>query len=511
MRKILGLSVLLLLPICMWAANNPADKVQYFQAGDERYYKEDVVVPKVSDPVDADPSDAVDVGGGTKGTKVNKPKTQAVVPAQRVPTNVTPTNNPKEVQLQGGAKVVTPHNSSPKVAMPKGKPMPMVPSSKTTPVAEQKNTTPVQPQEQVKQTPVVEKQTQAQPAVEKKLTPQEVKKVAPVQEPKATTPATQEEKYARPKKVHLKDFEVEFFCNKNGKSVRCTEAEWNKEQEAKKAPKPAKATKPTQTVKGSTSVKVSTPTGPTMTGNGVIIPAEPLKYGIKTKCVPLPGKTTCEEEKTETKPTNKLAGYKPSAGVELPEATIPEGVRATESFTNAKPQKDKVETPQRRGMSTKVSFEDQRTKSNLLQGYEATLNSNVEIPEASLPSEAELDEMDARARAEMEAEQLLAEMEYNKAKAAAEQAKKQAQAAKNQAKQQQNAANLTCSYMGTYFRGNTCKYCVNHKPSNSMECNQCCQSFGRPLMQPASYRALSSGGRPAGCLCRFGPTSGYNF
>ena len=29
MRKTLGLSVLLLLPICMWAANNPADKVQY--------------------------------------------------------------------------------------------------------------------------------------------------------------------------------------------------------------------------------------------------------------------------------------------------------------------------------------------------------------------------------------------------------------------------------------------------------------------------------------------------
>ena len=122
-----------------------------------------------------------------------------------------------------------------------------------------------------------------------------------------------------------------------------------------------------------------------------------------------------------------------------------------------------------------------------------------------------MDAQDARARAEMEAEQLLAEMEYNKAKAAAEQAKKQAQAAKQAQQQQQNTANLTCSYMGTYFRGNTCKYCVNHKPSNSMECNQCCQSFGRPLMQPASYSAFSSGGRPAGCLCRFGPTSGYNF
>lgn len=480
----------------MWAANNPADKVQYFQAGDERYYKEDVVVPKVSDPVDADPSDAVDVGGGTKGTKVNKPKTQAVVPAQRVPTNVTPTNNPKEVQLQGGAKVVTPHNSSPKVAMPKGKPMPMI--------GETQDTKDVKPAPKPVEPKVV---TPTQPK-EQKLTPQEVKKVAPVQEPKATTPATQEGKYARPKKVHLKDYEVEFFCDRNGKSVKCTEAEWNKEQEAKKAPKPAKATKPAKTTP---SVKVSTPTGPTMTGNGVIIPAEPLKYGIKTKCVPLPGKTTCEEEKTETKPVNKLAGYKPSAGVELPEATIPEGVRATESFTNAKPQKDKVETPQRRGMSTKVSFDDQRTKSNLLQGYEATLNSNVEIPEASLPSEAELDEMDARIKAETEARELATEMEYQKALKATEQAKAQAQAAKNKAQAQQNSANQFCSYMGVRFSGKTCQYCVNHKPSNSMECNQCCQSFGRPLMQPASYSAFSSGGRPAGCLCRFGPTSGYNF
>ena len=503
MRKTLGLSVLLLLPICMWAANNPADKVQYFQAGDERYYKEDVVVPKVSDPVDADPSDAVDVGGGTKGTKVNKPKTQAVVPAQRVPTNVTPTNNPKEVQLQGGAKVVTPHNSSPKVAMPKGKPMPMVPSSKPEP----QPAVEVKAKTQTKTTPV--KATPVTPAPkEQKLTPEEVKKITT---PTQTTTVPVEEKYARPKKVHLKDYEVEFFCDKNGKQVRCTEAEWNKEQEAKKAPKPAKATKPTRTGKGSTSVKVSTPTGPTMTGNGVIIPAEPLKYGIKTKCVPLPGKTTCEEEKTETKPTNKLAGYKPSAGVELPEATIPEGVRATESFTNAKPQKDKVETPQRRGMSTKVSFEDQRTKSNLLQGYEATLNSNVEIPEASLPSEAELDEMDARIKAETEARELATEMEYQKALKATEQAKAQAQAAKNKAQAQQNSANQFCSYMGVRFSGKTCQYCVNHKPSNSMECNQCCQSFGRPLMQPASYSAFSSGGRPAGCLCRFGPTSGYNF
>lgn len=511
MRKIniFGMAFLLLGSSLVWAESNPADKVEYIQAGNDKYYVKDVAVPKVSKAVDADPSDAVDVGGGTKGTKVNKPKTQAVVPAQRVPTNITPTNNPKEVQLQGGAKVVTPHNSSPKVAMPKGKPMPMVPSSKTTPVAEQKNTTPVQPQEQVKQTPVVEKKTQAQPAVEKKLTPQEVKKVAPVQEPKATTPApapVQEEKYARPKKVHLKDYEVEFFCDRNGKSVKCTEAEWNKEQEAKKAPKPAKATKPAKTTP---SVKVSAPTGPTMTGNGVIIPAEPLKYGIKTKCVPLPGQTTCEEEKA-TSP-NRLKGYKPTQGVEMPEATLPAGVKPTATPAKQETAKlDTVDTPKRKDFGANKEFVKGK---NLLNGYGGvpTMYGNVEIPEASLPTEAEMDAQDARARAEMEAEQLLAEMEYNKAKAAAEQAKKQAQAAKNQAKQQQNAANLTCSYMGTYFRGNTCKYCVNHKPSNAMECNQCCQSFGRPLMQPASYRAFSSGGRPAGCLCRFGPTSGYNF
>lgn len=500
MRKTLGLSVLLLLPICMWAANNPADKVQYFQAGDERYYKEDVVVPKISNPVDADPSDAVDVGGGTKGTKVNKPKTQAVVPAQRVPTNITPTNNPKEVQLQGGAKVVTPHNSSPKVAMPKGKPMPMI--------GETQDTKDVKPAPKPVEPKVV---TPTQPK-EQKLTPQEVKKVAPVQEPKATTPATQEGKYARPKKVHLKDFEVEFFCDRNGKPVKCTEAEWNKEQEAKKAPKPAKATKPTRTGKGSTSVKVSTPTGPTMTGNGVIIPAEPLKYGIKTKCVPLPGKTTCEEEKTETKPTNKLAGYKPSAGVELPEATIPEGVKATATPAKQGTAKlDKVDTPKRADFRTEIKVKDTGARKNLLEGYAVSANSGVEIPEASLPTEAEMDAQDARARAEMETEQLLAEIEYKKAQAAAQQAKAQAQAAQAAKQQQQNAANLTCSYMGTYFRGNTCQYCVNHKPSNAMECSQCCQSFGRPLMQPASYRAFSSGGRPAGCLCRFGPTSGYNF
>lgn len=504
MRKILGLSVLLLLPICMWAANNPADKVEYIQAGNDKYYVKDVAVPKVSNPVDADYRDAVDVGGGTKGTKVNKPKTQAVLPAQRVPTEIVPANNPKEVQLKGGAKVVTPHNSSPKVAMPKGKPMPMVPSSKPEP----QPAVEVKAKTQTETTPV-KATTPVTPAPkEQKLTPEEVKKITT---PTQTTTVPVEEKYARPKKVHLKDYEVEFFCDRNGKSVRCTEAEWNKEQEAKKAPKPAKATKPAKTTP---SVKVSTPTGPTMTGNGVIIPAEPLKYGIKTKCVPLPGQTTCEEEKTETKPTNKLAGYKPSAGVELPEATIPEGVKATATPAKQETAKlDTVETPERVNF---VPVEFKKGKKghkapNLLQGYADINGLDVEIPEASLPTEAEMDAQDARARAEMEAEQLLAEMEYNKAKAAAEQAKKQAQAAKNKAQAQQNSANQFCSYMGVRFSGKTCQYCVNHKPSNSMECNQCCQSFGRPLMQPASYSAFSSGGRPAGCLCRFGPTSGYNF
>ena len=492
------MAFLLLGSSLIWAESNPADKVEYIQAGNDKYYVKDVAVPKVSKAVDADPSDAVDVGGGTKGTKVNKPKTQAVLPAQRVPTDIVPANNPKEVQLKGGAKVVTPHNSSPKVAMPKGKPMPMI--------GETQDTKDVKPAPKPVEPNVV---TPTQPK-EQKLMPQEVKKIQPTPATQAPAPI-QDEKYARPKKVHLKNYQVEFFCDRNGKSVKCTEAEWNKEQEAKKAPKPAKATKPTRTGKGSTSVKVSTPTGPTMTGNGVIIPAEPLKYGIKTKCVPLPGKTTCEEEKTETKPTNKLAGYKPSAGVELPEATIPEGVKATATPAKQGTAKlDTVDTPKRKDFGANKEFVKGK---NLLNGYGGvpTMYGNVEIPEASLPTEAEMDEQDARARAEMEAEQLLAEMEYNKAKAAAEQAKKQAQAAKNQAKQQQNAANLTCSYMGTYFRGNTCKYCVNHKPSNSMECNQCCQSFGRPLMQPASYSAFSSGGRPAGCLCRFGPTSGYNF
>ena len=71
--------------------------------------------------------------------------------------------------------------------------------------------------------------------------------------------------------------------------------------------------------------------------------------------------------------------------------------------------------------------------------------------------------------------------------------------------------NQTCSLEGVTFHGDTCTYCVYNKPRSSSDCNKCCYSFGRSLMQPPSYSAFSSGGRPSGCLCRFGPTSGYRF
>ncbi len=106
MRKNILLLGIILLPSVLLAQSNPADKVQYIQAGNDKYYVKDVAVPKVSQAVDADSSDAVDVGGGAKGTKVNKPKTTAVLPAQRVPTEIVPANNPKEVQLKGGACIV---------------------------------------------------------------------------------------------------------------------------------------------------------------------------------------------------------------------------------------------------------------------------------------------------------------------------------------------------------------------------------------------------------------------
>ena len=167
------MAFLLLGSSLVWAESNPADKVEYIQAGNDKYYVKDVAVPKVSKAVDADPSDAVDVGGGTKGTKVNKPKTTAVLPAQRVPTEIVPANNPKEVQLKGGAKVVTPHNSSPKVTMPKGKPMPMVPSSKPEP----QPAVEVKARAQTETTPV-KATTPVTPAPkDQKLTPQEVKKI----------------------------------------------------------------------------------------------------------------------------------------------------------------------------------------------------------------------------------------------------------------------------------------------------------------------------------------------
>ena len=504
MKKYL-LVLTLLLPVCLLAQTNPADKVQYFQAGDEKYYKEDVVVPKVSKAVDADPSDAVDVGGGTKGTKstkVNKPKTVAIVQPQRYPTDIVPTNNPKEVKLQGGQKVVTPHNSSPKVAMPKGKPMPKIGETQDTknvkPVTkpvEQKTVTPTQPKEQ-------------------KLTKQEVKKVVPEQKEKVTTAPVTEEKYARPKTVHLKDYQIEHYCEKGDtkceaeqEKIKAQNEKTLKEQTGKKelkAPAKAKISKP----------KVSSSPAPIDNGigikeNGVIIPEKHLKYGVKTKCVPAPGKTSCEEEK---KPTNKLAGYKPSNGVELPEATLPEGVKPTVTPANQGTAKlDKVDTPKRADFHTEIKVKDTSARKNLLEGYSVTANSNVKIPQASLPTEAELDAQDARVRAELAAQQQATEMAYQKALADAQKAKAQAQAIKNQGNQQQNTANQFCSYMGVRFSGKTCQYCVNHKPRSAMECNQCCQSFGRPLMQPASYSAFSSGGRPAGCLCRFSATSGYNF
>ena len=71
--------------------------------------------------------------------------------------------------------------------------------------------------------------------------------------------------------------------------------------------------------------------------------------------------------------------------------------------------------------------------------------------------------------------------------------------------------NQTCSLEGVTFHGDTCTYCVYNRPRSSSDCSKCCYSFGRSLMQAPSYSATSSGGRPAGCLCRFGPTSGYRF
>ncbi|MBO4675256.1 MAG: hypothetical protein J5601_04125 [Elusimicrobiaceae bacterium] len=425
---------------------------------------------------------------------MNKPKTTAVAQPQRVPTNVTPTNNPKEVQLQGGAKVVTPHNSSPKVAMPKGKPMPMIGQTQdtqnvkpTTKPVEPKATTPVKA---VTPTPV-----------EQKLTPQEIKKL----EPKATTPV-QEDKYAKPKTVHLKDYQLEYSCLKNGKWVTCSKEEWEKEQAQEKA-KQTKPTKVTRPAKTTPSTRVSTPTGPTMTGNGVIIPAEPLKYGVKGGCVPAPGKTTCEEEKA-TSP-NRLKGYTPTQGVEVPEASLPAGVKATATPAKQETAKlDTVDTPQRKGFGANKEFIKGK---NLLNGYGGvpTMYGDVEIPEASLPTEAEMDAQEARLRAELEAEQLATEMAYQKAQAQAQAAKAQAQAAKQQ---QQNIANQFCSYEGKRFSGAPCEYCINHKPRTQWDCQKCCQTFNRPLYR-ATYPHKWSGDGGYYCFCMFNAsgTAGYLF
>ncbi len=71
--------------------------------------------------------------------------------------------------------------------------------------------------------------------------------------------------------------------------------------------------------------------------------------------------------------------------------------------------------------------------------------------------------------------------------------------------------NTTCRYGEYTFRGQACDLCVYNKPRSSYACDRCCRSLGRPLMQAPSYYATSSGGRPSGCLCRFGPTSGLRF
>ena len=77
--------------------------------------------------------------------------------------------------------------------------------------------------------------------------------------------------------------------------------------------------------------------------------------------------------------------------------------------------------------------------------------------------------------------------------------------------QKNSNGNTTCRYGEYTFRGQACDLCVYNKPRSSYACNKCCYSLGRSLMQAPSYSATSSGGRPSGCLCRFGPTSGIRF
>ena len=69
----------------------------------------------------------------------------------------------------------------------------------------------------------------------------------------------------------------------------------------------------------------------------------------------------------------------------------------------------------------------------------------------------------------------------------------------------------SCKYGGYTLPAKACDLCVRNTPRSSYACDQCCRAIGIPLMQAPSYYATSQGGRPSGCLCRFGPTSGLRF
>ena len=74
-----------------------------------------------------------------------------------------------------------------------------------------------------------------------------------------------------------------------------------------------------------------------------------------------------------------------------------------------------------------------------------------------------------------------------------------------------NSSGSSCKYGGYTLPAKACDLCVRNTPRSSYACSQCCYAIGIPLMQAPSYSATSSGGRPSGCLCRFGPTSGLRF
>lgn len=69
----------------------------------------------------------------------------------------------------------------------------------------------------------------------------------------------------------------------------------------------------------------------------------------------------------------------------------------------------------------------------------------------------------------------------------------------------------SCKYGGYTLPAKACDLCVRNTPRSSYACNQCCRAIGIPLVQNPSYYPTSEGGRPSGCLCRFGPTSGLRF